>query len=67
MPDIEGRGVKVAVDRHGETFDPDTGDRVASAEGLAEVRRYLAHRLPELKDAPVSETSPTPAICDNFC
>ena len=56
LPDVEGRGVKVAIDRHGPSFDPDTGDRVASAEGLAEVRRYLARRIPELKDAPVSES-----------
>ena len=56
LPDIEGRGVKVAVDRHGEAFDPDTNDRVASSEGLAEVRRYLARRIPELQNAPVNET-----------
>jgi glycine/D-amino acid oxidase-like deaminating enzyme len=56
LPDVEGRGVKVAIDRHGEAFDPDKGDRLASGEGLAEVRRYLARRLPELKDAPVSES-----------
>jgi sarcosine oxidase len=56
LPDIEGRGVKVAIDRHGEPFDPDTKDRVAGTEGLAEVRRYLARRIPELQHAPVNET-----------
>lgn len=56
LPDVEGRGVKVAIDRHGLAFDPDSGDRLASNEGLAEVRRYLARRIPELKDAPVNET-----------
>ncbi len=56
LPDIEGRGVKVAVDRHGEPFDPDTGDRVVTKEGLAEARRCLARRLPSLQDAPVIET-----------
>jgi len=56
LPDVEGRGVKVAIDRHGVLFDPDTGDRIVSAEGLSEVRRYLARRIPELKDAPVSES-----------
>jgi sarcosine oxidase len=56
LPDVESRGVKVAIDRHGAPFDPDTGDRVASSEGLNEVRRYLARRIPELKDAPVSES-----------
>jgi glycine/D-amino acid oxidase-like deaminating enzyme len=53
LPDLEGRGVKVAIDRHGPPFDPDSGDRVLSDEGLAEVREYLAARLPDLKDAPV--------------
>ena len=56
LPDVEGRGVKVAIDRHGEAFDPDAADRVASNEGLAEVRRYLARRVPELQHAPVNET-----------
>jgi sarcosine oxidase len=55
VPDLEGHGVKVAIDRHGPPFDPDSGDRVASNEGLAEVRRYLAARLPALKDAPLLE------------
>jgi len=53
LPDLEGLGVKVAIDRHGPPFDPDVGDRVVSDEGLAEVRRYLAVRLPALRDAPV--------------
>ena len=56
LPDVEGRGVKVAIDRHGPPFDPDTGNRVVTSEGLAEARQYLALRLPELKDAPVTET-----------
>ena len=56
LPDLEGRGVKVAIDRHGKAFDPDSDDRVTTAEGLAEVRGYLARRLPELKAAPVAES-----------
>lgn len=55
LPDIEGRGVKVAIDRHGEAFDPDTSDRVPGSESLAEVRRYLGRRVPELQNAPVNE------------
>jgi sarcosine oxidase len=55
MPDLEGRGIKIAVDRHGPEFDPDTGDRVVTSEGLAEVRQCLERRLPALKDAPVIE------------
>jgi len=56
LPDTEGRGIKIAIDRHGPAFDPDHGNRVVTEEGLAEARRYLARRLPELKDAPVTET-----------
>jgi len=56
LPDTEGRGIKIAIDRHGPPFDPDSGNRVVTDEGLAEVRRRLALRLPELKDAPVTET-----------
>jgi monomeric sarcosine oxidase len=56
LPDLEGRGIKIAIDRHGPSFDPDNGNRIVTAEGLAEVRRCLARRLPALKDAPVTET-----------
>jgi sarcosine oxidase len=56
LPDLEGRGIKIAIDRHGPPFDPDSGNRVVTDEGLAEVRQRLALRLPGLKDAPVTET-----------
>lgn len=56
VPDLEGRGFKVAIDRHGPTCDPDTLDRVVTMDGLMEVREYLARRVPALKDAPVLET-----------
>jgi sarcosine oxidase len=55
LPDTDGRGIKIAIDRHGPEFDPDTGDRVVTSAGLAEVRQCLARRLPALKDAPVTE------------
>ena len=29
IPDIENRGFKLAFDKHGEEFDPDTGDRLS--------------------------------------
>ena len=56
LPDVEGRGVKVAIDRHGPAFDPDTSKRVVTPESLEAVRKYLAQRFPALKDAPVVET-----------
>jgi sarcosine oxidase len=56
MPDIESRGFKIAFDRHGEGVDPDTQSRIASEEGAAAAKQYLARRFPLLKDAPVVET-----------
>lgn len=55
LPSLAGQGVKIAIDRHGPPFDPDTGNREASAECLAEARQYLGRRLPDLKDAPLSD------------
>jgi sarcosine oxidase len=56
MPDLEGRGLKIAHDRHGPAVDPDTQSRVATPEALAAARGYLARRFPILRDAPVVET-----------
>jgi sarcosine oxidase len=56
IPDLESRGVKLALDRHGAPFDPDAGARVTTVETLAEVRRYVAKHLPSLRDAPVVES-----------
>ncbi len=53
LPDFKGRGFKVAPDRHGPAFDPDTGRRVITPETLAGVRRFVARRFPALKDAPL--------------
>jgi glycine/D-amino acid oxidase-like deaminating enzyme len=56
LPNIEGRGFKIAIDAHGPEFDPDAGERVASTAGLKAAREYLAQRVPRLAHAPVSET-----------
>lgn len=56
LPDIESRGMKVASDRHGEPFDPETGNRTVSEAGVREVRAYLSRRFPSLEHAPVVET-----------
>ena len=56
LPDIEGRGFKIAFDRHGETFDPDTGMRVVGEPSLARLRAYLRQHIPALENAPVIET-----------
>jgi sarcosine oxidase len=56
MPDIEGRGLKIAFDEHGERVDPDTQSRIVSPEMTRAVRAYVARRFPALGDAPIVET-----------
>src|SRR6266851_3280251 len=56
MPDLESRGLKIAVDRHGERVDPDMQSRLASAEGAEEARRFVEQRFPALRSAPIVET-----------
>jgi glycine/D-amino acid oxidase-like deaminating enzyme len=56
FPDLESRGFKIAHDAHGTRFDPDTGDRRTSAEGLATIRDYLTRRFPALAERPLVET-----------
>jgi len=56
FPDLEGRGIKLAFDRHGAAFDPDLGDRRISAKSVAEARGFLAERFPALRDAPLTES-----------
>ena len=54
LPDLEGRGFKLAFDRYGAEFDPDTGDRVAT--GLDAAQSFLAERFPALASAPLLES-----------
>jgi glycine/D-amino acid oxidase-like deaminating enzyme len=56
IPNLDNRGFKIAIDAHGPEFDPDTGDRIASNGSLTAVRAQLAERLPELAEAPITET-----------
>ena len=56
MPDIESRGVKLALDRHGERVDPDTQSRLPTHEAIECARAYVARRFPALQDAPITET-----------
>lgn len=56
IPNLDGRGFKLAIDAHGPEFDPDNGERVVSQTGLNAAREYLAQRVPALADAPVLET-----------
>ncbi len=56
VPDIGGRGFKVADDTRGEPIDPTSTDRTPSMEGIARARRLLAERFPELANAPLIES-----------
>lgn len=56
MPDIEGRGLKIALDHHGERVDPDTQQRIVTAEEAKVVSDYVAKRFPALRNAPIVET-----------
>lgn len=54
LPNIDGRGFKLAFDRHGPPFDPDTGNRVAT--GFESARAFLSERFPALANAPLLES-----------
>ena len=56
LPNLDNRGVKIAIDKHGPHFDPDTGERIVNPESVNAVRAYLARRVPLLADAPVAES-----------
>ncbi len=55
FPNLETRGFKLACDRHGPLFDPDTGDRRMSGEGMEVLRAYLRGRFPALAERPFTE------------
>jgi glycine/D-amino acid oxidase-like deaminating enzyme len=56
IPGNQWRGFKIADDTRGAAWDPTSGERVASAEGLRSVRDYLGLRFPAMKDAPLLES-----------
>lgn len=53
IPDIESKGCKLAAHSMGPAFDPDSGERTVSAEGLAAARAFAGERFPALKGAPL--------------
>ena len=56
IPNVDNRGFKLAIDAHGPEFDPDSGERMISDEGVATFRAALARRLPAMRNAPVVES-----------
>lgn len=53
IPDIHGRGFKIADDTRGEPFDPTNGERKPTDGAIARARALLAERFPELAKAPL--------------
>lgn len=53
IPEINGVGLKVAIDQRGECFDPDGSDRIVSGQTIARIRKFLAERFPQLAKAPL--------------
>jgi glycine/D-amino acid oxidase-like deaminating enzyme len=56
FPSLEERGFKLAFDRHGPAFDPDSGDRTLPPGSIALAREFLAERFPALAGAPLAES-----------
>lgn len=52
IPDLEGRGLKIGLDRHGASFDPEAGDRLPG-QTLSEVRELLSRKFPAMAGAPL--------------
>jgi sarcosine oxidase len=55
MPASDGRGFKVADDTRGPEFDPSSGDRTVTPDGVRLAREYLGFRFPGMKSAPLIE------------
>jgi sarcosine oxidase len=56
LPDIEGRGFKLAFDLHGEALDPDLDQRIVSEASILRLRSFVAKHIPSLTQAPIVET-----------
>lgn len=54
LPELDGRGFKLAFDRHGPDFDPDSDDR--AVRGLEQAKAFLSQRFPALARAPLVES-----------
>lgn len=51
FPDLENRGIKIAFHDLGPVFDPDSGDRQVTPQGVSAMREYVAKRFPALSHA----------------
>jgi len=53
IPDLDARGFKLGIDRHGPVLDPDAAERLVEPAAVATARQFLARRFPALSAAPV--------------
>ena len=53
IPDINGHGFKIGIDRHGVSMEPSTTDRIVSPVVVDTTRQWLARRFPGLAAAPL--------------
>jgi glycine/D-amino acid oxidase-like deaminating enzyme len=60
IPGNANRGFKIGVDLRGELFDPGTGDHTVNPEVLRKARRFIEHRFPAMKAAPLLESRVCP-------
>jgi glycine/D-amino acid oxidase-like deaminating enzyme len=60
IPGNQFRGFKIGVDTRGISFDPTSGDRTADHKILERARKFIAHRFPGLKSAPLVENRVCP-------
>jgi glycine/D-amino acid oxidase-like deaminating enzyme len=60
IPGNANRGFKIGVDIRGEVFDPTSGDRLLDPEVLSKARKFIEHRFPALKNAPLLENRVCP-------
>jgi glycine/D-amino acid oxidase-like deaminating enzyme len=60
IPGNEQRGFKIGVDRRGLEFDPTRSDHTYDPAVFAHARRFISHRFPGLKDAPLIESRVCP-------
>lgn len=60
IPGNASRGFKIGVDRRGEKFDPTNGNRILNPDVLAHARKFIEHRFPALKGAPLVENRVCP-------
>ena len=55
IPGNQWRGFKVATDVRGPAFDPTSGERMPTADGLRHAREYMEFRFPGMRGAPLLE------------